>query len=211
MAVHIPSIPATFIHIPKTAGSSFSDYLVKHFDHTHTRSTHCLVAEARTYWPNLGHTFCFVRNPWDRMVSYYMFIGQRAQQRQIDRGLGLEVKKTTNAELDQEIVKYFSQGFNYWINDIYHQRDNPFELYNTHHQRSTPQTHWSQDVDHIFRIEDFATRWHEVEEFLGIQGPLDKRNTSDHMNYREYYTDTSQHQVAEMFAYDIKAYGYSYD
>lgn len=210
MAVHIPHVPATFIHIPKTAGSAFSRWLDQHVPGIENRSKHCVVSEARENWPDLGTTFVFVRNPWDRMVSYWSFIGQRAQQRINNRLLGLPVKRSTTADRDRDLVDYYKKGFDVWINDLYHHRPNAFDLSDTHHRRETTQMHWAKDVDLVIRVEDFDRDFSKIQALVGCQQPLDRHNSSDHDHYRSYYDSVTQQMIREMYAEDIKVFGYEF-
>ena len=70
----------TFIHIPKTAGSSITRYL----NHLKLQNgvdlnNHIFSSEIENPAPI---TFTVVRNPWDRVVSMYMFIKQYTSQLQ---------------------------------------------------------------------------------------------------------------------------------
>lgn len=63
-----------FIHIPKTAGSSIIEALFPELKGQWGRyRSHYLPQEYTTeLWVNY-FTFCFIRNPWDRMVSLYHY------------------------------------------------------------------------------------------------------------------------------------------
>lgn len=144
------------------------------------------------------------------MVSYWSFIGQRAQQRLIDRANGAKVKRNITAEKDFELCSYYQKGFDTWICDIYYQRPNAFDLDDAHHQRQTPQMYWTQGVDLIIRVEDFDRDFLKIQSLVGCYQPLQKRNTSDHGHYRQYYQSNTQQMVAEMFNQDIKKFDYEF-
>ena len=65
-----------FIHIPKTGGSSIDDVLKKYVrrwvlhEYLYPDAVH--KAEKRNGFKNY-FSFCFVRNPWDKIVSQYHF------------------------------------------------------------------------------------------------------------------------------------------
>ena len=71
-----------FVHVQKTGGVSLEDVLSSHY--SDTSSWHGRHGHARSGLDELGidrwksyFSFGFVRNPWDRLVSYYSMI--RAQ------------------------------------------------------------------------------------------------------------------------------------
>ncbi|WP_435577587.1 sulfotransferase family 2 domain-containing protein [Gilvibacter sp.] len=95
----IPEHKCLFIHIPKTAGQSVEDYFLKEMgrDRTDDNSKYLLGINPKEQGPkrlahltaseyvDLNHVdsktfedyfkFCFVRNPWERLVSLYRFRG----------------------------------------------------------------------------------------------------------------------------------------
>ena len=73
MAVHIlHPCKATFIHIPKTGGTSITKWLEKNFK-TDNRRKHGYLSHAEAIWKDLGWTFSIVRNPFDRIASSYFY------------------------------------------------------------------------------------------------------------------------------------------
>ena len=69
----------TFIHIPKNAGTSISQWLVTRekgkwsFENHHGGKHWTLDQMRRVATEDLGITFCCVRNPWDRLVSAFHY------------------------------------------------------------------------------------------------------------------------------------------
>ncbi len=61
----------TFIHIPRTGGSSISQWLSQIFEDKYTVREHIFSSEIENLAPI---TFTVIRNPWDRVVSMYSFI-----------------------------------------------------------------------------------------------------------------------------------------
>src|SRR5215218_4648814 len=70
-----------FIHIQKTGGSSIAEALKQKIpDVTEVFGTHDSALRARAALESEYSRlfkFAFVRNPWDRLVSWYMMIQQR--------------------------------------------------------------------------------------------------------------------------------------
>ena len=63
-------LTATFIHIPKTGGTSVSAWLRKNFLVTGLGRTHSSYQQIKTYG-DLGFLFAVIRNPWDWVVSAF--------------------------------------------------------------------------------------------------------------------------------------------
>ncbi len=65
-----------FIEIPKTATSSIHSVLAQHMEYDHTKiSRHAKYSELAEFYPESKNyfKFSFVRNPWDRLLSFYFF------------------------------------------------------------------------------------------------------------------------------------------
>ena len=69
---YLPDYYITFIHNPKTAGTSISQWLDENFK-TVEGKKHGHIVEVNTYFPNTTYTFGVVRNPWERLASWYLF------------------------------------------------------------------------------------------------------------------------------------------
>jgi chondroitin 4-sulfotransferase 11 len=65
-----------FIQIPKTATSSIHSVLAQHMEYDYSKiSRHAKYSEAAEFYPESKNyfKFSFVRNPWDRLLSFYLF------------------------------------------------------------------------------------------------------------------------------------------
>lgn len=85
-----------FIHIPKTGGTSVEhafgfDYAMLG-DRKHQTPQECIAEVGREIWDRY-FKFTFIRNPWDRMVSWWMytvhFSGNRERIETLEDMLGL--------------------------------------------------------------------------------------------------------------------------
>ena len=68
-----------------------------------------------------------------------------------------------------------------------------------------------REVDFVGRTETFADDLAEVERRLGGRpAPVPHRNRSPHGSYRDYYTAATRAKVAEVYAADLEAFGYTF-
>lgn len=72
MAVILNSHKLLFIHIPKNAGSSISQWLLNHGGQYTGAIRHSALEDSGVNVTDY-YSFCVVRNPWDRMTSLYRY------------------------------------------------------------------------------------------------------------------------------------------
>lgn len=210
MAIHFPKHNATFIHIPKTGGSSFEQWVYNNIHHDRQQK-HCTITDAESIWGELGTTFSFVRNPYARMVSMYHFIGQRAIERNQKRKQGLKVKKSTTPEGDFKIEELYNKGFNYWLTSLYNNTEEFIDTPNGDWSRKNPQSYWLEHrVDILIKLEEINSNLHHLENIFKCKIDLPHLNKSKHKHYREYYNDKTRSIVTELFKEDLETFGYEY-
>ncbi len=64
-----------FVHIPKNGGKSLVKSL-KHLEQSRPKIAHLTYLETENIVNGCDNYFCTIRNPWERMVSYYSYIKQ---------------------------------------------------------------------------------------------------------------------------------------
>lgn len=214
-----------FIHVPKNAGSTFENNYsaclpkgeLLHFENLnemlgHERDpalgnhfTYQMISDLTTRHSvpldlDSAYKFCVVRNPWERMVSLY-----EHRLRKIDR---LTNGVPRNSPEDKEMLR---SGFENWLRNT----QNISDVVLTR----MPQIAWIRDrsgkivCDRIIRIENYDTEIQEVAAHVGLpQIDMPRRNTStkDSSSYRSYYSRPSEELVAQRFAEDIEAFGFSF-
>jgi hypothetical protein len=200
-----PVTNALFIHIQKTAGNSIATAFgqphsgpQKHWTALEMRD---LLGEAR--WAAL-FKFAFVRNPWDRLVSWWAMIdGHRAafeQGRQLNR---FQTYILTNARTFAEFVENCSEE----IVDSDGRKC-------VHRNQLDYLTDASGTiiVDFVGRSEALADDMAQIARRLG-RAPFD----IPHLNaspgraaYPTYYDDRLAQRVGEIYARDIAAFGYTF-
>lgn len=199
-----------FVHVPKAAGSTIDLMFDDEVDDArrvdgcqrHAMFAKLLRAEEglTDYW-----SFGFVRNPWSRMVSWWSMVN--GVWGKVDAGVPKAVKK---------IEKYPKA----WLPEGEFKDDfDRFVLEGTEKiakvgrpQSKTLSRRDGSMVDFVGRVENFDHDYNLVRERLGLT-PIEtapQRNKSTHGDYRDYYNDETRKKVAEVFARDIDAFGYTF-
>lgn len=134
-------------------------------------------------------TFTLVRNPWDRMVSYYHWLRGQTFDHPAVRLAG-------------------AKGFSGFLNDptIQHSfRHNPYASYLTD---GAGVVHAS----HYIRLEHLAQDMEPLAAHLGFALRLPHANQSARpRDWRGFYTEADAETLGEVCAADIAAHGYRFD
>lgn len=139
----------------------------------------------------IAQMFCFtlVRNPWDRVVSYYHWL-------------------RTQSFAHPSVQMARDNDFDAFL------RLEPIQ----HSLRSTPAAIYMRDAngqercDAYIRIEHFAKDAASLEEHLGFEITLGHENRSDrHPDFRSYYTTELAEIVSDLCARDIARFNYRFD
>lgn len=185
-AVNLPNNNLTFVHIPKNGGSSVVEWLIENFE-TETKQGHPSLTMMREWW-DIKRTFAIVRNPWSRIVSSYFYLKQ----------YGFYWKDNNINSIEE---------FPSW-NDFVMKLDYDTKSWNN---ITTNQVEWIDGgVDYILRMENLNEEFKLIQDLLNCHVPLLTLNTSDHDDYRKYYTDDQIKHVARVFEKDIDTFKYSF-
>ena len=202
-----------FVHIPKTGGTAMAlalearamkdDVMIGDTPKALKRRRKVDAAQARgRVWKHstladidglysvedLAPLFAFtlVRNPWDRVVSYYHWL----QDQRFDH-------------IAVSLAKDLS--FDAFVRDVRIQQSlhaNPYTRYMTR----------ADGVEHCqayIRLEHFAKDVAKLETYLGFALNLPRVNESNRVaEYRSYYTEETTAIVAKACAQDIARFGY---
>ena len=149
---------------------------------------HLSLAQVRPYLrPEEFDTFfkfAFVRNPFDRFVSYCAFM-TRAQG---------------DFERDPQMV-------------MRHMIDNPpwqHVLFQPQHSFVTG-ADGQLLTDYVGRVEDMQKSYDEAAARIGIPtAALERVNPSNRRNYRDYYDEALVEGVTRLYARDLELFGYEY-
>jgi chondroitin 4-sulfotransferase 11 len=195
-----------FIHIPKTAGNSVAGAFGFGWP-AHTD----LGRYAETLRPEIfrGYfKFAVVRNPWDRMLSEFVFQRKKHKPRHEKPFV-----------FDERGAR---RGFAEWIRSVLAK---PGEFpgpqwagdVSPSIHRWSPQVDWiSVDgmiaVDFVARMERLESDFETVRRRAGLPvGSLPRHNRTRHRHYSHYYDAETRHLVAEYYAADIEEFGYRFE
>ncbi len=193
-----------FIHIHKTAGTSITRALqaipgTRTIFHPHSLMKHVALTEEQ----NTLFKFAFVRNPWDRLLSWYNMIRNKGPTNRF-MSYVLENSRSFSEFLDcvDEIAETddpTDSAIPYWKSIAYNQLD----------YISTPDGRLN--IDFVGRFEtlnhDFAAVCKRLD--LGAI-TLEHTNRYEHAPYRSYYTDCDIEKVRRLYARDIRHFGYEF-
>jgi hypothetical protein len=194
-----------FVHIQKTGGSSLINIFKEHIHDLHTvagKHDHARWVQPKLarQWSDL-FKFAFVRNPWERLVSWYSMIQERAARG--DKMTYLWTYVLNQASTFDEFIWNCTEIVNdkdglksFWFNQLDYVTDKDGNLI----------------VDFIGRYENFAQNAQYILDKLQLPNiKLPHTNKSSHHHYSHYYTDATRDVVAERYARDIKFWGYRFE
>ena len=201
-----------FVHVPKTGGVSVEETVKEACpDARKARPAlgrHATLGKILKHEPQVLDywTFGFVRNPWARMVSWYSMISQWDRRHGPASGKPQDVRHGSMRD-----------GNDMWRAAAAYSGFEEFVLRGTDElpRVGRPQVDYlrapDREVDFVGRTESFAEDLAEVERRLGGEPErVPHRNKSPHGSYRDYYTDATQAKVAEVYAADLDAFGYTF-
>jgi len=129
--------------------------------------------------------FCFIRNPWDRLVSCYF-------------------DKVVNKKIFTEC---WDKDFDYFVKFA---ADQDLSQCNQHIQLQSalfPTDH----IDYIARFEDFEKETGFIlNQKLGLRYALVLRNPSNHFSYARYYDEELMNIVLDQYRADVELGGYTF-
>ncbi|SMX32140.1 Sulfotransferase family protein [Actibacterium lipolyticum] len=132
-------------------------------------------------------TFTLVRNPWDRMVSYYHWL----------RGQGFEHPAVRLAK---------AHDFSAFLNHPHTQASFRTETFGSYMLDQKGQ----EQCGAFIRLEHLADDIAPLEAHLGFTLDIPHENASDRDGYHGYYSDDDAGMLAKLCAEDIERFGYSF-
>jgi len=201
-----------FIHVNKVAGTSIASALEPHsdfrsysagfggslmrriaarssffFPHAHYPN-HIKMKNLKRLLPRRIYLnyfkFAFVRNPWDRYISNYFYNRQYT-----NAPLHLEANAVSNLEQF---------------------------MYRNQKDRLFPQVEYLYDrkgnclVDFVGRYETLNESFDEISNQLNLIIKLKKQNTTNHSNFRTYFSDSTENLIRSWYRKDIQTFDYEF-
>ena len=149
-------------------------------DLLHTKHTPCW--EFLKHHPEFAdyYKFAFVRNPWDRVVSWYFF---SKRHKYVERD-------TSNVSFDDFVTEAYWKD-NIWANSLLFQY------------------RFTKGCDFIGRTENLQSDVDVVCDKIGIpRVKLGNANKTEHKHYSKYYNWNTREIVADVFADEIDYFDY---
>jgi len=177
-----------FYHVPKTGGSSIAQWLENNkLGHVaHIRPMHTHPQSFKQFNFPVEWSFCVVRNPWERWVSWWYF--WKVMAKRIDHSF------------EEYTEKYFTDQYKGFEGGQY--------------GSNIPQVHYSRYVHEVLRYENLQEDFKKVQDKFNVHAPLEKTaNISQGKLHYSYYYTTPRlvDLVSEYYKEDIAEFGYSYE
>lgn len=215
MALHFPSHKSTFIHIPKTAGTSFQTWSINNNIGSIDKQRHCNADIAGKHFKDLGFTFSFVRNPFDRLVSIFHFSSTQAQLRK---------KQGNGNKLDDRMLWFYKLGFDAWV-DALKNNDSIFRRYSKRDGFQNPagtgqwwdiytnQKEWfsNKKIDLIIKTENLKEDFVKLQKHFNCYTDLPHENVSNRLHYNSYYKSFETKKIVfELYKTDLDYFNYEF-
>lgn len=193
-----------FIHIQKTAGTSITERLRRYHGYD-VGFQHATIKELPKEY-NDFFKFCFVRNPWDRLLSWYMMFFNNQNTTNNDFGNYIRRKSKNFSQflnstdiIDETELGKKKSNKPYYKSITFNQLD-----YITNNEEKV-------DMDFIGRFENLQDDYNRLCEKIGVvKYNLRKINSTSHDDYRRYYNDKDIDKVYNMYKRDIDYFGYEF-
>ncbi|RJR39511.1 MAG: hypothetical protein C4576_21430 [Desulfobacteraceae bacterium] len=188
-----------FVHITKCAGISIAMTLFGNLGGGHLRIPHYqLIFEESEFEEYFK--FTFVRNPWDRLLSAFLFL-KNGGANKADREWA-QNNLSRFEDFDTFVVK--------WVNS---KSVHTWKHFVPQYKFLCAPGSRSPCVDFIGRFENLNGDFDHVGKKLGCHSTLRHLNRSggEKRDFRDYYTDETMEIVADVYHEDICMFGYGFE
>jgi len=195
----------TFLHIPKTGGTSITEWIKKYTNYQFDGDTHKHIDLVRADW--LDKTFCVVRNPWQRAVSNYFF-----QKRVLEK----KIKFSNRHDFIKKHLEMIHQGFESYVlkyNDHYFNKSRFVRQPSTLKSNSQVSYIGKEYKGIVLRFENLKQDFENIQDIVGCRSPLPHLNSTDYdkQKWKKMYSEAAKEKIAEIWKDDIELFGYTFD
>ena len=189
-----------FVQIPKVAGVSISNSLFgRHTGNHATVADYQIVFNKNEF--SSFYKFAFVRNPWDRLVSAYIYL----------KSGGMNPRDSKWADEYLSSLKNFNDFVLNWLN-----RNNIYKgiHFLPQYKFITSSNRLSPDVDFVGFFENIDNDYSYIRNLLQLgDEKLAFRNKTPGklQDYRSYYNNKTIQIVSEVYKEDIELLGYDFE
>lgn len=188
-ASHGPSCDFIFVHINKTAGSSIAKAL-KINKHIHLTAQEIRDQIGNQKW-NAVFKFSIVRNPYDRILSQYLYRLRRNVSQMADHKISFD--QWLHFALVDKQVKYYNKPKMFLTQlDWLSLQGAPIEL------------------DYVGRFEELTNSFDFICNQIGVKVDLPHLKKSKRKAYQSYYNNSSKIIVQKYFESDLEYFKYSF-
>jgi len=210
-----------FVHIQKTGGDTISRLLREStpdlFCFTAKHEFAIRAVKELEGW-NEHFKFAFVRNPWDRLVSWYSMIRDaetiRWHQTLTDHRKRSHFRQTRENKLWRYALDNSStfEEFVYNCTDEIEVDEGVFYSFAYNQVDYVTDVNGDLLVDFVGRFESFERDLHEVYDRLGLEvRSIPHENRSARGHYSSFYTPETEMTVRKRFERDIEYFGYEFE
>jgi hypothetical protein len=189
----------SYVHVPRTGMAMkkiIAEWLKIHFnvkEHVPWMINHPNLKMVKEMIPT-GKTLTVVRNPWQRVYSFYRKVSTE--------GYWLDWNEMTLLDV---------KPINQWVED-YCNPEIPFEFprwFNKFTNQVDFINYDDQWVDFVLRAETLDHDFKVVQEYLECDKPLPDLTGYDHYEYRKHFNDASIRAISQVFERDIDFFKYN--
>ena len=185
-----------FVHIPKVAGVSINKALFGNLGGGHRAILDYSLIFGKNEFKSY-YKFTFVRNPWDRLLSAYLFLKEG----------GLHKNDANWSEKELSGLSNFDEFVKNWVNKINIEKGIHFKP-----QYKFITINGKIAVDDVYKVENINLDFEKICGKLNVQNRLQflNKTKSKTKNYRNYYNDETKKIVEKVYKKDIKLFNYQF-
>ena len=210
-----------FVHIQKTGGDTVSRLMGESIpDIFCFKAKHesAVKAAAELKCWNEYFKFAFVRNPWDRLVSWYSMIRDAETIRWHQILTNQRRRSHFRQTRENKLWRYVLDNSSTFEEFIINCTDEIEVDEGVHYSFAYNQLDYIADsnddllVDFIGRFESFGSDLYKVYDRLGLElGSIPHENRSVRGHYSTFYTPETETIVRKRFQRDIQYFGYKFE